>query len=767
VTRKFASSFVLAALLILPPCAEAAEPDKTPRTIEAMLQDLMSRGIDVIYSSSLVPPDLAAPDAVTHPDSSHPDPLIAARRALAYHGLELRQIGPGRFVVADAPEPAPAAPAQDEEMREISVYASRFAIDGRSVVEPLSMKSSEIDSIPGAHDDALRALKALPGMATNVSAKPYIRGSLSEDVLVRYDGITLLDPYHLKNFQSLFSAIDPAAVDGIEVFSGGFPARYGTRSGGVINISAPSAGAGYENRVAASLISAGVSSIGTADNLPLEWFGAIRRSTLDLLEPVREGLGTPEFSDSLGRLRWNTEKGTWTAGWLSLDDQLALGVPGDAELARARYRDEYFWLARDHRFNGSLVTRVTAVATSAERDRSGTVNIPGVVNGSLEDSQDFQRFEITNDWTYSPSESSSYSFGAELSSSSAKYDHARVVAFSPDIAAAFGRVPTDSVHVVVDPQVVYLSLYGAHRRKWADFEAEFGLRVDAQDYEGFGEHAQMSPRLNLRYDLSDRTRFYASAGRFTQAQHVEEWRVEEGQLRSDSAQASNHSILGVAHESEADVKWSLEAYSKRWTRVAPYFDNLLDRLSLLPELAPDRIRVVPKTSEASGLEFNVRTPLRDTWSTWGSLSWSRVTDDLGDGNVPRSWDQPLAATAGITWKGSRFSASALGGWHRGWPRTRYELTSPIGNAPGAIVLEDRNKSRWSDYYTFDLRGAWNWPMRGGELTTTLEFTNSANRANPCCSTFEGAFPGEPLLVSTENWLPLIANLGFVYRWRRQ
>jgi len=767
VTHQLAGSFVLVALLTLSQFAAGAESAKSPPTIESMLQDLKSRGIDVIYSSSLVPPDLAAPEGVTHSDPLNPDPLMAARRALAHHGLELRQIGPDRFVVAKAPEPAPAAPAQDEEMREISVYASRFAIDSGSLVGLLSMQGPEIDSIPGAHDDAMRALKVLPGMATNVSARPYIRGSLSEDVLVRYDGITLLDPFHLKNFQNLFSAIDPAAVDGIEVFSGGFPVNYGTRSGGVINISAPSAGTGYENRVAASLISAGVSSTGTADNLPLEWFGAIRRSTLDLFEPVRNSVGKPQFSDTLGRLRWKTEKGAWTAGWLSLDDQLALGVAGDAELAHARYRDEYFWLARDHRFNGALKTRVAAVISAAERHRTGTVNIPGVANGMLEESREFQRVEVTNDWTYSSSESSSYSFGAEVSLSSAEYDHARDVTISPDIAAAFGRVPTDTVRHVVDPEVAYLSLYAAHRRKWANFEAEFGVRLDAQDYEGFGEHAQLSPRLNLRYDLSDRTRFYASAGRFTQAQHVEEWRVEEGQVSSDSAQAANHSILGVAHESEADVKWSLEAYRKRWTRVAPYFDNMLNPLSLLPELAPDRIRVEPNASEASGLEFNVRAPLRENLSALGSLSWSTVADDFGDGDVPRSWDQSLAATAGITWKVSQLSLSALAGWHRGWPRTPYQLTMPIGVAPGTIVLGDRNSRRWSNYYTFDLRGSWNWPMRRGELTTTLEITNSTDRANPCCASLEGAFAGQPLLVSTNNWLPLFANLGFVYRWRRE
>ena len=66
---------------------------------------------------------------------------------------------------------------------------------------------------------------SLPGMASNASARPYIRGSLSEDMLVRYDGIGLLDPFHLKNFQSLISAIDPAGIESIEVFSGGFPVQ--------------------------------------------------------------------------------------------------------------------------------------------------------------------------------------------------------------------------------------------------------------------------------------------------------------------------------------------------------------------------------------------------------------------------------------------------------------------------------------------------------------------------------------------------------------
>src|SRR6185436_12890916 len=142
---------------------------------------------------------------------------------------------------------------------------------------------------------------------SNASGRPYIRGSLANDILFRYDGITLLDPFHLKNFQSLISAIDPAAVDRMEVFSGGFPVRYGTRSGGVIDIAAPSFGTGYENRAGISLISGGASSMGTAEKWPLEWLAAMRRSTVDLIDPVEDEIGKPTFSDSIGRLRLATD----------------------------------------------------------------------------------------------------------------------------------------------------------------------------------------------------------------------------------------------------------------------------------------------------------------------------------------------------------------------------------------------------------------------------------------------------------------------------
>lgn len=708
--------------------------------------------MDVIYSSELVPLNILAP-----PGRAGTTPLQRAIEVLAASGLELRPVAANTYVVVRTPKPAAAAAPVDEPLDEVSVYASRYAIDG-GLAEPRALSPTDIERVPGSHDDALRALHSLPGLATNASGRPYIRGSLSEDVLVRYDGIALLDPFHLKNFQSLISAIDPAAIEHIEVFSGGFPVRYGTRSGGVIDITAPSYTAGHEFRASLSVISAGVSSIGKAERWPIEWLGAIRHSVLDMLGPVEDGFGKPTFADTIGRLRWVTDQGAWTAGWLLLDDRLQLGALDDEEFATARYRDEYAWLARDHKFGDSLRTRASLVITSAERGREGVLLRSGVASGLLDETRSFNGVELTNDWTFDRSEKSTYSFGGTLATTRADYRYLRHSEFSPEVAAAFGRGLTEDVQLSVRPQVVTLALYGANRRKWEAFEAEFGLRIDAQHYVAGGNHTQVSPRLNLRYDLNDQWRMYASAGRFTQAQHVEEWRVEEAQVAPDSAQVSIHSILGMEYVGAGDLRLGLEAYSKRWTTVAPYFDSQLDPFSLLPDLTPDRVRLVPHRSEATGLELSVRKPFAESLTGWGTLTWSRVADDFrSGGDVLRSWDQPISLNAGLAWKGSSASISALGGWHRGWPRT------PLQASP--LEVGARNSDRWGDYYTLDLRGSWTWSFANGDLSVVLDATNATNRRNECCLVLEMEDTAPALEAEVDTWLPAIINIGFTYRWR--
>jgi hypothetical protein len=239
---------------------------------------------------------------------------------------------------------------------------------------------------------------------------------------------------------------------------------------------------------------------------------------------------------------------------------------------------------------------------------------------------------------------------------------------------------------------------------------------------------------------------------------VEEWRLEEAQQLPDAAQVSIHSILGVEYELPGGGALGAEAYSKRWTTPAAYFDNQFDVFSLLPDLAPDRIRISPAASEASGMELRARMPFGSQFTGWGTLTWSRVADDFrNDADVLRSWDQPLSLTAGVSWSGSRASISALGGWHRGWPRSPFTL-EPL--QPGS-----RNTRRWSDFYSLDLRASWTWQFAQSEFSMVLDVTNATNRDNECCLLFQPASAPLTLQPDVEHWFPAIVNIGFTYRWK--
>ncbi len=688
------------------------------------------------------------------------------RRAVAVltaADLKLQSVAPGRYVVVRAPTAAVPGNVL-QQLDEISVYASRYSIDGRKLGEPRILKPSDIQRVPGAEDDPVRALRALPGFVSNLSGRPYIRGSLADDVLIRYDEVALLDPFHLKNFQSLISAINPAAVARLDVYSGGFPARFGTRSAGVIDITAPSREQGYEHSASLSLLAAGASSIGHSETWPLEWLATVRRSTIDLvLQPLSAGIGKPKFIDSMGRLRWRAgPNNDWTAGWLLLDDRIVLGQPTDDDYATAGYRDNYIWLTHRAAIASRWQARTTLAITSAERDRNGQVDRPAVAVGTVAEERSFDSLEFTSDWEYKPSTATTFQVGASALTGRSHYVYERRLQLAPTVADAFARARTDDLLAAAAPKSLSYSLHASLRRRWSQVEAEIGLRWDGQHYKADGTSQQWSPRFNLRYDLASRWRMYGSIGRFTQAQRIEEWRMEEGQRTADPAQIAIHAIAGLTYRQSPNTQWSLEFYDKRWTTPASYFDNLLDPSALLPDLAPDRMRIAPEATEARGLELRTEVALSERFRASATATWSQVTDEFRGGDIPRSWDQPLALTGGLTWTGNRANLSVLAGWHRGWPRT------PIAVAPATSSLSvgARNSLRWNDFWTIDLRAGWIHRRASGDLSTFIEVTNAGNRANDCCTVLEPPVSADDLpLLETNTWLPVVVNLGITYRWR--
>ncbi len=96
---------------------------------------------------------------------------------------------------------------------------------------------AQIKNIPaiGGEVDLLKALQLLPGVqsGTEGSAGLYIRGGGPDENLLLLDGVPLYNVNHMMGF---FSVFDADAIKNVTLYKGSFPARFGSRLSGVVDV---------------------------------------------------------------------------------------------------------------------------------------------------------------------------------------------------------------------------------------------------------------------------------------------------------------------------------------------------------------------------------------------------------------------------------------------------------------------------------------------------------------------------------------------------
>lgn len=92
---------------------------------------------------------------------------------------------------------------------------------------------SEVRELPGAFGDPFRAVEAMPGVTPLVSGVPffYVRGAPPGNVGYFLDGIRVPLLYHVALGPSV---IHPGLIDRVDLYRGGYPARYGRFAGGIV-----------------------------------------------------------------------------------------------------------------------------------------------------------------------------------------------------------------------------------------------------------------------------------------------------------------------------------------------------------------------------------------------------------------------------------------------------------------------------------------------------------------------------------------------------
>lgn len=741
-------------------------------TLEQALQRLQQRGLDILYSSDLIQPSMTVQ---AEPRATEPHAILM--EILRPHGIAISDGPNGRvllvrdpsFTPRDADAPRRQAPMPTAALEELVVSASRYQFVRELALAPVSMSADELQTVPTLGDDALRATARLPGTAaSDYSARANIRGGAADETLVRFDGLRLEDPFHLRSFQSMVSAIGPNVVNTMKVYTGAFPVEFGDRMSGVIDIDPLPMHERAYHELALSFFSTSAVVGRRLQNDRGEWLLAARRGNLDLaVDAMSPDVGRPSYTDFYGRARRQvSETLSLAANAFVIDDAVTLFNSDQEEHARANFTDAYAWLRADYAPSPALNGSGLLAHSTLESHRRGRADQEGVARGTLDDERAFDMTSLQTDWSAQLHDAVLLQFGGEWRRMSGHYDyrdevHFEVLFDTPGAAREAHRVRA----ITASPQGAYYAAYVNARVDPAPaIVVDAGLRWDRQTLTPSASD-QWNPRVGLVYALSDRTRARLSWGRYSQSQSITELQAADGVVEFSPPQQAEHLIASIEHELGNGIEARMEVYRKNYRRVHPRFENLLNSFVLLPELKPDRIRIAPTRAWAQGAELTLKGQMSPTFNWWLSYAWSSAKDEIDALEVPRSWDQEHALSSGFTWRHHPWTLSIAGTYHSGWPTTAVTLarSEPIP----IVTAAARNHRRLGDYRSIDLRAARTFMLAGaGELTAFLEISNIANRSNPCCVEyeFEHDTGNAGLDLGTRSYLPLVPWLGVVWRF---
>jgi hypothetical protein len=748
--------------------ARAAEVAYTGRLVAEVLEEQRSRGLGLVYSDQLVSRDLRV---LREPDTR--DPLLLVEEILQPHGLALSRKGDNLYAVVRRPAPESAArpsTREQESVSEVVVSSRRYAIATMEPIDRALFTRGQIERMPRLGDEALRAVQRLPGAASNgFSALARIRGGEENESAIVLDGLTLFEPFHLKNFLGPISLLDSRLIGSIEAYTGGYPVEQGDRMSAVIDIhSLPPEEQrrelGFSVFHASGLVS-GSFSEGRGG-----WLTSVRRSNLDLIAQLSESdYGKPAYFDGFGRVTYQLSSATrLSVDLLASHDVITAST--SRERSRLDYSNRYVWGTWEHRASNGIQSRLTGSLTHIDNDRGGTVTDPAGVTGNVTDTRSFNIAGIRYEGTATASEAGplSYRWGAELRLLEASYRYASEVRFGDEYLLPIVSLPAGDRQLARSSDIgptgeSYAAWWSTRVRTPHRLTAELGVRWDAQDYTRRHLDRQLSPRLNLLYEMNDATDLRASWGRYFQAQGIHELQVEDGVSHFLGAQRADHLILSIERQLAPSTRLRLELYQKDYSRPRPRFENLFDPLALMPELRADRVRIAPEASHVRAAEVLISRRNAGPWTGWLSYTLSRAVDRIDGREVLRSWDQRHAIQIGIDRRGAFWDFALTGSWHSGWPATALN----IADSNGAITIAPRNSERLTDFSTVDVRVTRRFALRRGELETFGEVSNALNRQNACCRRYEASSlddGGVELDVRTRSWLPLVPSLGVLWKF---
>lgn len=702
------------------------------------------------------------------------------RRGGPYHQLDIRLM------------------AQDRELDAVvvkSVSPERFKLNEQTGM--IRMNPKMIATLPSLGEkDIFRAFQLMPGVSAGneQSAGLYVRGGTPDQNLVLFDGFTVYNVDHLFGF---FSAFNANAIKDVQLFKGGFDARYGGRLSALMDIT----GKEGNKQVFNAGLDLGFLSMNAFVETPLgnkmSALVAYRRSfetsfydklkdqaTIDNQRATRvQGVGErfrgesdlkSYFDDLNVKLTYHTNTGdvfSWSvySGKDHMDNSTEAG--GGSRWSNrlssffAQTTDVASWgntgtsLKWSKQWSAALYSNTLIGYSNYFSERTNTLRSTitdstgakrQFQSGAIEDNQLYD-YSARTDWTWTVSPAHRLGFGLQYNFQDIGYDYAR----------------NDTLRLIDRQSEGHTTaLYLEDALSFMDHRLHLVPGVRLTSFSPTGQW-YIEPRLRGDYRLTEQVKLKGSAGQYYQFAK----RVIREDLLNGSRDfwllADDQRIpVSVSRQFSAGISWEnkqfladVEAYVKNMEGLSEY----TLRFQPMGGGADYADFFYEGTGQARGIDFLLQKK-KGRYNGWVSYTLAEVTNDFdvyGPDEFHASNDIRHEFKMVHNYRLGRFDFSLSWMYLTGKPYTAptggYQVTLLDGSKQAYLNVSAKNALRLSDYHRLDAAVTFN-VGRPGKFNGAigLSFFNLYDQTNTWYKKFDII---ENEIVETDvNYLGFTPNL---------
>jgi outer membrane protein W len=641
------------------------------------------------------------------------------------------------------------------QLATVQVSAEKQKAKTEVKVSSVTVTPRQIRALPstGGEPDLAQYLPVLPGVifTGDQGGQLYIRGGSPIQNRILLDGMTIYNPFHSIGF---FSVFETEAIRSVDVLTGGFNADHGGRISAIVDIKTREgnkkrlSGVASANPFQSKLLLEGPIKKLEEGGGSISFLITGKRSYIDETSKFlysyavdtslfnvgadtslsAEDLGLPfSFSDLYGKLSFVFANGS-KLNLFGFNFNDKVDYTGFAEIGWKNTgvgADFTLIPSTSNMIIGGMFTYSNYDVELIEQDgnpRTSSIN----------------NFSVGLDFTYFGANNSEVNYGFVIDGINTDF------AFTNFLGLNFQQ----------ESFTTELAAFAKFKYKINDLIIEPGLRMQ---YYASQSQFRLEPRIGLKYNATEKLRFKAAAGTYSQnlISTVNERDVvnlfvgfltgpEEEVLKPGTTentdnrlQTAYHGIFGVEYDISDITSINVEPYYKGFTQLININRNKIE---------PTDPNYSAETGEAYGIDFSLKRETEDLY-LWLTYSLGYVKRDDGEQIYPTIFDRRHNVNTLVTYN---FGESNLwevsGRWNfgTGFPFTQtqgfYEIlnfnqsiSTDVINTNGdlSIIYSDqRNGGRLPVYHRFDVSLKRTFEFsKYVQLNAVVSVTNVYNRNN--------------------------------------